>query len=287
MITILTPTYNRASLLPVLYQSLERQTFHDFEWLIIDDGSTDNTKATVERFQNNSSFTIRYIRQENGGKHRAINQGAKVAKGEWFFVVDSDDSLPHDSLEIISKRIETIKDDNSISGILCLKEDRSGRIKDPGFSGDYLDQYPHKIDYRGDFADISKTDIIRQFPFPDIPGENFCAECLVIFRISQLYKMRFFKDVVYTYEYLDGGLTDSSIRNRRKSAGYTILTNIETMNYSCPLRRRLRAAVNFWRFIWFKKISMSDFRHLPWFAYMFILCGISFLLYDNIKLRKS
>lgn len=286
MITVFTPTYNRASLLQRLYESLKNQTSHDFEWLIIDDGSIDNTREVVESWYLGASFPIRYVYQKNGGKHRAINRGALEARGEWFYIVDSDDVLPRDSIQIIKERLKTVGEDDNFLGISCMRSNSKGEIKDPCFNGDYYDQYPHKIDYRADFADVWRTSVLKKYPFPDIPGEKFCAECLVIFRISQKYKMRYFKDVIYICEYLEGGLTDSSIRNRRKSPGYTILTNIETMNFSCPIRRRLRAAVNFWRFVWFKKFDRSDFNSLPWFAYFFLPFGLAFLVYDSIKLMN-
>ena len=91
MITIFTPTFNRAYRLPDLYHSLQRQTNQDFEWLVIDDGSTDNTSELFEKWKMDESFPISYIKQPNGGKHRAINRGVKEAKGEFFYIVDSDD----------------------------------------------------------------------------------------------------------------------------------------------------------------------------------------------------
>ena len=287
MITVFTPTYNRASLLPKLYDSLKKQSRKSFEWLVVDDGSEDKTRFLIEKWIEENPFEIRYVYQDNGGKHRAINRGALEARGEWIFFVDSDDVLPYDSLMIIEDRLKSIEADESFFGISCMRANKKGEIKEFGFKGDYFDQYPHKIDYRGDFADVWRTSILKRYPFPDIPGEKFCAECLVIFRISQKYKMRYFKDVIYICDYLEGGLTDSSIKNRRKSAGYTILVNLETMNFSCPSRRRLRAAVNFWRFVWFKQFDWNDFKNLPWFAYFFQPVGLLFLAYDSIKLMNK
>ena len=97
--TIFTPTYNRAYILPQLYQSLCMQTCKDFEWLIIDDGSTDNTYSLVEDWINKcKQFSIRYYAKENAGKPRAINDGVKKAKGKYFFMVDSDDRLKPDAI---------------------------------------------------------------------------------------------------------------------------------------------------------------------------------------------
>ena len=100
-----------------MYESLKKQTFKDFEWLIVDDGSIDGTRDLVEGWVTEGHLDIRYYYQENGGKHRAINKGAQLAKGEWFFIVDSDDTLPEDSLKITSKWIDTVRDDETFAGV--------------------------------------------------------------------------------------------------------------------------------------------------------------------------
>ena len=104
MITVLTPTFNRASLLPRLYKSLCKQTYRDFEWLVIDDGSSDHTKEILDQFVKENKISIRYYYKTNGGKHTAINLGLDVAKGEIFFIADSDDVLLPDSLSIVNPR---------------------------------------------------------------------------------------------------------------------------------------------------------------------------------------
>jgi len=86
-ITLFTPTYNRAYILETLYRSIQRQTFRDFEWLVIDDGSSDNTEELVRSWMNDGNdFPIRYYKQPNGGKCRAINRGLDLAEGELFFI---------------------------------------------------------------------------------------------------------------------------------------------------------------------------------------------------------
>lgn len=99
MLTIFTPTYNRAHLLPNLYQSLLNQKRVDFEWLIVDDGSTDGTEELVNQWIEEAVLTIRYFRKENSGKHTAINKGVQLAKGELFLIVDSDDVLAENALK--------------------------------------------------------------------------------------------------------------------------------------------------------------------------------------------
>lgn len=101
MITVFTPTYNRENTLARLYESLKEQTYKDFEWLIVDDGSTDSTSSLIQKFQEENIIQIRYYYTSNGGKHRAINFGVKKANGELFFIVDSDDYVMPNVLEII------------------------------------------------------------------------------------------------------------------------------------------------------------------------------------------
>ena len=101
-ITVFTPTYNRAYIIEELYRSLQRQTYSNFEWVVVDDGSTDNTQSIFKQWEKeNNVFPIRYVYQENGGKCRAINRGLQLAEGELFFTVDSDDYLTDDALEKI------------------------------------------------------------------------------------------------------------------------------------------------------------------------------------------
>ena len=103
-ITVFTPTYNRAYSLKRLFDSLVNQTYKDFEWVIVDDGSTDNTEELVEYFQKQyTNFLILYKKTENGGKHRAINRGMKLVNGDMILFVDSDDWLRKDALEWIAK----------------------------------------------------------------------------------------------------------------------------------------------------------------------------------------
>ena len=101
-ITVFTPTYNRGYIIDNLFQSLKRQSYTDFEWIVIDDGSDDDTENMFQKFQSvDNGFPIIYKKVNNGGKHRAINTGLNLAKGELFFIVDSDDYLTDSALERI------------------------------------------------------------------------------------------------------------------------------------------------------------------------------------------
>ena len=109
LVTVFTPVYNRKNLIGNLYQSLLSQTYKNFEWIIVDDGSTDDIDEIIKSYQNEDRILIRFIKQENGGKHRAINNGVLHAKGELFYIVDSDDYLTKDSIERIVFHYQYIK----------------------------------------------------------------------------------------------------------------------------------------------------------------------------------
>ena len=140
LITVFTPTYNRADLLPHLFNSLRHQTYSDFEWVIVDDGSTDNTQEVVNDMlcDNDNQFSINYIRKENHGKHTAINMGVRHAKGELFMIVDSDDMLPDKALEIVADEYQYIKNDNTYCGVCGYMAHSDGRIIGHGCDVDYL-----------------------------------------------------------------------------------------------------------------------------------------------------
>lgn len=257
LITVFTPTYNRAHLLPRLYESLESQFCKDFEWIIVDDGSKDNTREVVEEFIARASFPIRYFYQHNGGKHRAINYGVREAAGELFFIVDSDDSLPAKSIETIVEVYNKVKSDTICAGISGTMSSHNGdSINNNTFPGgvDFIDCNALDIRYKycvmGDLAEVFRTQVLREYPFPEIAGERFCPEALVWNRIAQKYKLRYFNEVIYFRDYLKGGLTDKIVKIRMESPLASIIHYSELNSYNIPLGQKLKASINYWRF-WF------------------------------------
>ena len=226
MITIFTATYNRGKLLYDLYESLSIQSNKDFEWIIVDDGSTDNTKEILADIMNKTDFTIRVITQVNGGKHRAINKGVSIAKGDYFFIVDSDDTLTRDAVEKVIRWCDDLpKDDVCFAGVAGLRESSQGII---GGSG----KYPYvdatnlerkKYNLSGDKAEIYKTEILRKFPFKEFEGERFLSEETVWNLIAaEGYKIRWYPISIYRCEYLEDGLTHGLEMNQMNNyRGYT------------------------------------------------------------------
>lgn len=257
MITVFTPTYNRGNLLNRLYQSLCQQTHKDFEWIIVDDGSTDGTQNIVSSLileHNNiqGSFPFHYFKKINGGKHTAINLGVKYAEGELFFIADSDDFLPKDSLQIVHKEWSKIKHDNTFLGVCGIDADLNGKIIGSGLPKDYIDCHAWDLSpiYKvtGDLKEVFRTDVLRQFPFPEIKGEKFCPEVLVWFRMACNYKMRFFNRIIYIADYQKNGITSSITRLRMNSPIGSMLTYSELVHYPIPFKDKLKNAINYWRF---------------------------------------
>lgn len=262
IITVLTPTYNRASLLKRAFKSLCSQTVFDFEWIIIDDGSTDNTLETVKEFTASAPpFEIVYCHQQNGGKHRAINKGVSLAKGEFVFVLDSDDYLTNDAISKNIKWTDEIKDDDGLAGVAGLRCDpKTNAVIGGRPQKDYIDaNYIERIKYRlqGDKAETFKTEIMKKFPYPEFEGENFLRESASWDRIALAgYKLRWHNEIIYYCEYLEDGLTRNTDISRYKKNynGFTYCVKLQVKNYPFPYNL-LKAG--HYRFI-SKKFGISD-----------------------------
>ncbi len=215
-LAILTPAFNRAELLKRTYKSLIEQSNKNFVWYIVDDGSTDKTEQVVEDFikqnKNKKDFKIVYIKKENGGKHTALNTGLKEVKEDYVIILDSDDYLTNDAVETIFA--DTVKVDNNqdICGLGYLKLTTNGECVGKQYTQDgivdtFINQRYNKNTY-GDKAEVFKTEILKQFPFPEFENEKFVSEATVWCAMSGKYKMMFFNKGIYICEYQEGGLSD-------------------------------------------------------------------------------
>lgn len=214
MLTIFTPTYNREATLERLYDSLRNQTNLNFEWIIVDDGSEDNTKVLIEKFINDKKIKIIYKKVKNGGKMRAINEGVRLSnKNSLFFVVDSDDYLSLDAVEIIYQDIKKLP--KEYAGLVYKKIEFKKNNDIPNYmtetKNEFIDSTPIDIFYRkkilGDKAEIVKTAILEKYPFPEIVNEKFIPEGYIWNRIGEKYKFRYIDKGIYYFDYLDDGYT--------------------------------------------------------------------------------
>jgi len=255
-VTVFTPAYNRARYLGSLYESLIEQHFSDFEWVIVDDGSTDGTQEMAARFMAEEKIAIRYHYQENAGKHVAINRGVQLAKGELFFIVDSDDTLTTDALWVVFQQWQTVlnlPNASKFAGVCGLRIHMDGTVIGGDVDYETLDvspvDYRFKFHYKGDRAEVIRTNVMRQYPYPQIAGERFCADAVVWNRIGQSYLLRYFNEGIYVCEYLQGGITDTSVRLRKSSPKSACLYYAEMVGLPGLTRfQRLKATINFWRF---------------------------------------
>ena len=210
MITVFTPTYNRAYTLQRLYDSLCLQTSKNFEWVIVDDGSTDDTKSLVEAFMNENKINIRYFYQDNAGKPSAHNRGVREAKGELFTCVDSDDFLTIDAVKLIEDNWKSINN-NSCIGIVAFRKHIDElpitRIKDREIQYSTLHKLYKKHGMSGDTMLIYRTDIIKQFKFPIISGEKFIPEGYLYNKLDQVGEIYILRKGTYICEYLEDGYT--------------------------------------------------------------------------------
>ena len=259
MITVFTPTYNRAYILPKLYQSLCQQTCKDFEWLIVDDGSSDDTESLVQNWITENKLTINYIKRENGGKSTAINLGVQNANGNLFFIVDSDDFLTDDAIELISnseknrshKAINSISEE-SLAGYCYKKINyRTGEVISsssknlPKLASSLELAFKYKMS--GDKAEVFYTDVLKRFPFPEIPGNKFIPEALIWYRIANAnYKFIIKNEAIYQCDYIEDGYTQNFMSNLKKNCKGFGLFYRECLYYKeIPLFDKIKYFIRF------------------------------------------
>lgn len=223
MLTIFTPAYNRADRLHRVYESLLAQSNRDFEWLIIDDGSTDSTEQVVREFMKQKAIDIRYVKKGNGGKHTAHNLAIKLARGEYFFCVDSDDWLAENAVAEILGYVQDCKP----RFVLAYKQKRSGKLLSSEFPKGVVQIDMLKLNEAyhcgGEFSMIFRTDFVRQFPFPVFEGERFMTEAVIYDRMAMTENVYLFPKVITVCEYQEDGLSNnlnSIIKNN--PAGYCL-----------------------------------------------------------------
>ena len=290
-ISILTPTYNRGKLLLPLYESLKNLTFEDFEWLIVDDGSEDDTEqyalSWIAHNIENAEFPICYIKKSNGGKHTAINRGVREANGELILILDSDDTLPSDSLATIAQYYEQCKGYKDCAGVCGLMAHHDGQLigtgfpKEPMYESALLFRYAEKGNVTGDLLEVYKTSVMREFPFPEIENERFCPESLVWNRIANKYKLFCFNKVIYYRDYLEGGLTSKIVRIRMNSPIASTMTYAEMLDYNISLKWKIRSAINYWRFRYCIKNKALKAPAVKWYWKAFQIIGLIMHLKDN------
>jgi glycosyltransferase involved in cell wall biosynthesis len=203
--TVFTATYNRANTLARVHDSLEKQSFRDFEWLIVDDGSTDDTRNLVQAWSDGANFPIRYFHKPNGGKHTAWNMGVDLARGQLFLSLDSDDACTPDALMVFNDSWQSIDPSvrDAFTGVCCLVMDPNEEIVGDRFPKDVFDsdsntlRFKHRI--TGDKWGFHRTEVVREFRFPERKGMRYVPESIIWARIAARYQERFINKALRIY----------------------------------------------------------------------------------------
>jgi glycosyltransferase involved in cell wall biosynthesis len=296
LFSVFTPTYNRRHTLYRVYESLKSQTFRDFEWLIVDDGSTDGTLDLVEELKQDAAFPVRYFYQENSGKHVAINRGVREAEGELFVIFDSDDSCTPEALERFKYHWEAIPEDRRahFSGVTCHCVDQQGQLIGNSFPLDVLDSDHIEIQVKykstGEKWGFNCTDILKEFPFPEISGEKFITEAVVWNRIAQKYKRRFANDKLRIFYHTPEGLSALSVLKRAKSPHGARLYYQEAARLPVSVRWQARSLLNYIRFSFHAGLTVERIiaeSGSGLLTTLLLPSGYSFYIRDQLTIKKN
>lgn len=245
--TIFTPTYNRAYTLPRLYNSLLLQTKKDFEWLIIDDGSTDDTESIVKSFIEDDKVNIRYYKQENSGKHIAINRALEEAKGDYIITIDSDDYLEKDAVEICSSIKKEVKDLPDFAGFTFIHTSEQS-VYDRNHYGNkrWIKLGEYEWSFKGEMSWVFKREIIKKYPFPVYRGEKFCQEAVQLLRVLRDYKILFTDNVLAHGDYLEDGLSQNLYKRLLQNPKYALLSYSEKIKSIGTEKEKFQMAKSYW-----------------------------------------
>jgi len=270
--TVFTPTYNRAHTLPRVYESLCAQTFRDFEWLIIDDGSTDGTENLVKQWQREADFPIRYIWKENGGKHTAHNRAVAEARGRCFAPLDDDDTCIPSALERMNfhwMNIDPAERDDYVA-VMGLCMDQNGKLYGERFPSDIFDSdyitYSFSQRIPGERWGCYRTEVLREYPYPVAPGPSaYMIEGVTWFRMARRYKTRYVNEVWRTWY---RGHYSTSSKQARSFVDYRRIGPTQVIVYSQQLNELIDQLPNRPLFMWLAAAHFSRFGfhagHAPW-----------------------
>lgn len=257
-ITVFTPTYNRAYCLGRLYESLKKQTDKSFIWLVVDDGSTDNTHELFKRWRSENIIEIKYIRQENQGKMNAHNKGVQECITPLFVCVDSDDYLVDNAVE---KCIETWNsiEGEKYSGMVALKvyengEPTKGRFFPLDVTETTLGNLYDVHGFKGDTMLVYRTDLLKQHLFPNVPGEKFIPESYVYTQLDNIAPLYVLNEKLYVCEYMSDGYSKNAKKTIKDNPiGYTMCAE-QNLKYAKSWKCKIKYAA---QFILGKKLSQN------------------------------
>jgi len=301
--TICTPVYNRAELLPRLYKSLLDNCVDNitFEWLLIDDGSTDDIDSFVQQVEFNEQVSFRYIKKENQGKHSCLNIAFEQAKSELFLILDSDDLLALNALVRIKKLWAKHKSNPKLAGVIghCLTMDSGELLGDKFPENEMLSTIlanSYQLNLAGDRCDFIRTTLLAHKKFPIIDSERFMPEAIVMQDFDLDYKYLCINDTFKVVEYQQGGLSDSYARLAMRNPQGMVLRFEKILNEKGLLRQvdskaKIKMYGNYIRYLLHSKRALvanlsSINKYFPLAFIMGCLAGVSLYVKD-IKTIKE
>lgn len=249
-ISIITPLYNRAHYLNILAESINNQNIKwlsKIEWIVVDDGSTDNVSEIIEDIKLRINFKLKYLRKENGGKHTAVNLGIDYSQGKYLTIVDSDDHLVDNALDSLFLSLSDC--DYEINAFI------DGKSQYPYFDKEIYSLNDF-IKLGGDRLIVIKTDIFRKNKFPIHKNEKFVTESVIWNKVVDKYKIHCFNYPIITGEYIDGGLTNNYqklLKNNPKGVFSLLDTNLNLLNLKLNVVKQ--TAFHFAAIFYIKNIS--------------------------------
>ena len=291
MISIVTPTYQRANCIKKLFESLELQTNKCFEWIVVDDGSKDNTKEVIDHMKAFSTFEINYYYKENEGKCMALNLAFKVAKYDYILIVDSDDWLKKNAVELIKKYLHLF-DDDSVGAISFFREYSDGKLngkffKKDVFKSNYINVRLNSKDGWNDKAEVYRKSALLEFEFPKFYNEKFLAENIVWIPFSYKYDMYFVNESIYVGEYLLEGLTKNVFKNKYNNPYGAMEVAKLYMGKKFTFVNKVKGSI---LYTYYSKLVYKTYKES--FAksnhkILYILTYIPYILYSKILNKKS
>lgn len=286
VLTVFTPAYNRAHTLGRTYKSLLEQSCKQFQWLIIDDGSTDNTAQLVSEWKKlDNGFGIKYIYKKNGGMHTAHNVAYENIDTELNVCIDSDDCLADNAVQLILNKWEQVKS-KEYAGIVGLDADFSGEIigKDfpEGLKETTLSGY-YAAGGVGDKKLVYRTDIIKQTPpYPVFEGEKYVALAYKYRLIDQKYKLAVLNEVLCNVEYQEDGSSMNMYRQYLKNPRGFAFWRVVCMKYPVSKQRQIIDCIHYCSSCFISK-NKNYIKESPK-KFMTILCTpMGWTLYKHIK----
>ena len=245
VLSVVTPTYNRADLLPGCYESLRRQTRKDFEWIIVDDGSRDATDDAVASFDD-SDFPIVYVKKENGGKHTALNASHPHIRGKYVITLDSDDIFSDTAVADILAQWAKYEDREEVGVVTFLKSTPDGTIfasvRDYDTPVDIL-TCPRTVNLGNDCCEVIRAELFKKYPFPVFEGERFLSEGVLWSQVAKTHKGVYINNPIYLCEYLEGGLTQAGRALRIRNPRGGMLSASFGMDKKNSLRQRIKSGL--------------------------------------------